>query len=194
MRNGSGARQEQAKAPEWLTLGQAARFLGVAQSTIRKWSDASRVHAFYTPGGHRRFRRADLDAFLDRSRQGARARPGPHVLILDGDPNLRGDIRAGLEREGFSVQEAGSSEEGLAALDEQSPDLILLDVRMPEVDGRQLLSRVQERHGIGSIPVLMFSGGVDQDVSGDAGTRAERAHEPFDPLQLIESAKQMLAT
>src|SRR5919197_145167 len=45
--------------PDWLTLGQAAKYLGVAQSTIRKWSDQDRVLAFYTPGGHRRYRRAD---------------------------------------------------------------------------------------------------------------------------------------
>jgi len=53
--------------PEWLTLGQAAKFLGVAQSTIRKWSDQGRVPAFYTPGGHRRYRRRDLELFVDRS-------------------------------------------------------------------------------------------------------------------------------
>ena len=56
--------------PVWLTLGQAAKYLGVAQSTIRKWSDGGRVPAFYTPGGHRRYRRADLDAFLERSGPG----------------------------------------------------------------------------------------------------------------------------
>src|SRR4029078_5671523 len=49
--------------PEWLTLGQAARFLRVAQHTIRKWSGQGRVPAFYTPGGHRRFRRGDLESF-----------------------------------------------------------------------------------------------------------------------------------
>ena len=53
--------------PEWLTLGQAARFLGVAESTMRKWSDDARLPAFYTPGGHRRFRRVDLVAFVERS-------------------------------------------------------------------------------------------------------------------------------
>jgi excisionase family DNA binding protein len=53
---------------DWLTLGQAARYLGVAQSTIRKWSDEGKVSAFYTPGGHRRFRRADLEEFIARSR------------------------------------------------------------------------------------------------------------------------------
>jgi excisionase family DNA binding protein len=52
---------------DWLTLGEAARFLGVAQSTIRKWSDDGRVPAFYTPGGHRRFRRAELEAFIAQS-------------------------------------------------------------------------------------------------------------------------------
>ena len=51
--------------PDWLTLGQAAKYLGVAQSTIRKWSDQGRVPAFYTPGGHRRYRRTDLETFLD---------------------------------------------------------------------------------------------------------------------------------
>ena len=60
---------------DWLTLGQAARFLGVAQSTIRKWSDDGKVPAFYTPGGHRRFRRADLEAFIAQS--GPTPRPVP---------------------------------------------------------------------------------------------------------------------
>ena len=62
--------------PDWLTLGQAARYLGVAQSTIRKWSDQGRVPAFYTPGGHRRYRRRDLETFLDRSGPGGLARLG----------------------------------------------------------------------------------------------------------------------
>src|SRR5438105_12004316 len=67
---------------EWLTLGQAARYLGVAQSTIRKWSDGGRVPAFYTPGGHRRYRRGDLDAFLERSRSPRRYRSEEHTSEL----------------------------------------------------------------------------------------------------------------
>lgn len=191
-RHGIGARQAPEDAPEWLTLGQAARYLGVAQSTIRKWSDSSRLRAFYTPGGHRRFRRPDLEAFLERSGPSQKPRPGPHVLIVDTDEALRGAVRAGLELEGYSVREAGSSEEGLAALDEQPPDLILLDVMVPEVEGGKMVRRVQERHGVGAIPVLMFNGGTAQV---GAEPRAEDAPgKPLDPQQLIESAKQMLAT
>ena len=180
--------------PEWLTLGQAARFLGVAQSTIRKWSDQGRLPAFYTPGGHRRYRRGDLDAFLERSGPGGRPKEGPLVLIVDDDAGLRGFVRASLELEGYSVREAGSAEEGLSVIDAQPPDLILLDVMMPHVDGWEMLRRLQERHGVGSIPVLMFSGKVGADEADEAAARGAQGFigKPFDPQQLIESAKQML--
>src|SRR5438309_10845540 len=105
--------------PDWLTLGQAAKFLGVAQSTIRKWSDRGRVPTFYTPGGHRRYRRRDLDIFLERSRPVSR---GPLVLIVDDDERIRQYVRANLELEGYAVREAGTGEEGLEAVGEQVPD------------------------------------------------------------------------
>src|SRR5437879_12371698 len=81
----STGRNSVSMEPDWLTLGQAAKYLGVAQSTIRKWSDLGRVPAFYTPGGHRRYKRGDLDAFLARSGPGKPAR-GPLVLLVDDDP------------------------------------------------------------------------------------------------------------
>src|SRR5215218_864425 len=84
---------------DWLTLGQAAKYLGVAQSTIRKWSDGGRLLAFYTPGGHRRYRRSDLDTFLAQSGgAGApRAREGRRlILIVDDDDRLREFVRVNL--------------------------------------------------------------------------------------------------
>src|ERR1051325_6176806 len=112
--------------PDWLTLGQAAKYLGVAQSTIRKWSDQGRVPAFYTPGGHRRYRRSDLDRFLESSGPGAREHVGPSVLGVDDDERMREYMRANLELEGYAVLEAGNADEGFAALEsEQPPQLIL---------------------------------------------------------------------
>jgi excisionase family DNA binding protein len=177
--------------PDWLTLGQAAKFLGVAQSTIRKWSDQGRVPAFYTPGGHRRYRRGDLEAFLARSGPGARS-GGPLVLVVDDDARLREFMRVNLEMEGYTVREASSADEALEALEDQAPALVLLDVVMPGVDGWQMLQRMQERHG--SIPVIMFSGKVDDQTAADAESRGARAFlgKPFDPQQLIERAKQLV--
>jgi excisionase family DNA binding protein len=178
---------------EWLTLGQAAEYLGVAQSTVRKWSDSGRLPAFYTPGGHRRFRRSDLDAFLSNSR-GTPLRGGPVILIVDDDARLREFVRVNLEMDGYSVREAASAAEGLAALEEEPPDLILLDVMMPEVDGWEMLRRVRERHGVDSIPVIMFSGKADERTAETAEERGAQAFigKPFDPQQLIQSTKQLL--
>jgi excisionase family DNA binding protein len=187
-------RRPPASDPDWLTLGQAAKYLGVAQSTIRKWSDQGRVPAFYTPGGHRRYQRRDLETFLDRSGPGGSTRSGPLVLIVDDDERVREYVRVNLQMEGYAVREAANAEEGLAVLEEVSPDLVLLDVMMPEVDGWEMLRRVQERHGVGAIPVVMFSGKVDENAATEATARGAQGFlgKPFDPQQLIEHAKQLL--
>jgi excisionase family DNA binding protein len=179
---------------DWLTLGQAARYLGVAQSTIRKWSDSGRVRAFKTPGRHRRYRRDDLDAFLQRS--APETRSGPIVLIVDDDERLREYVRVNLEMEGYTVHEAGSAEEGMKVLDELRPDLVLLDVMMPEVDGWEMLQLMHERHGVGAVPVVMFSGKVDEAAADQAAERGAQGFigKPFDPQELITQTKQLLPT
>ena len=178
---------------EWLTLGQAARFLGVAQSTIRKWSDQGRVPAFYTPGGHRRYRRADLETFLERSGPAGQAKSGPLVLLVDDDPQVRELVRINLEFEGYTVREAADAEEGLEAIAEAKPDLVLLDVMMPHVDGWEMLRRMQENFGVGAIPVVMFSGKVDERAEEQAASRGAQGFigKPFDLQQLVERTKQL---
>jgi CheY-like chemotaxis protein len=102
-------------------------------------------------------------------------------------------VRVNLEMEGYTVREAGSAEQGLAALEEVSPDLVLLDVMMPEVDGWEMLRRVHDRHGVGAIPVVMFSGKVDEGAE-EATARGAQGFlgKPFDPQQLIDHAKQLV--
>jgi excisionase family DNA binding protein len=200
MGEGGGRARRQppgSNATDWLTLGQAARYLGVAQSTIRKWSDQGRLPAFYTPGGHRRYRLRDLDAFVAGSAGGASAsgtRPAPLVLIVDDDPRIREFVRVNLEMDGFAVREAGNAEEGLAALEAEPPDLILLDVMMPQVDGWEMLQRVRERHGVDSIQVIMFSGQVEENGTDQAEASGAQAFlgKPFNPQDLVTRAKDLL--
>lgn len=52
----------------WLTLGQACRVLGVDESTLRRWADGGHVHAFRTPGGHRRFAESDVQELIEGRR------------------------------------------------------------------------------------------------------------------------------
>lgn len=163
---GDGGRRD----PDWLTLGQAARFLGVAQSTLRKWSDHGRVPAFYTPGGHRRYRRGDLETFIVRSGS-TRQQPSPTVLLVAADERLRELVRSELERTGYDVRPAAGADEGLAAIGERAPALVLLDETMPHAEGWELLRRLQERHGAGAVRVLMFGGeaGEGIDLAGLVG-------------------------
>ena len=176
---------------DWLTLGQAAQFLGVAQSTLRKWSDEGRVPAFYTPGGHRRFRRRELEAFVARSGPGQRT-SGPLVLVVDDDAALRDLIRVNLEAAGYSVRQAENVAAALAAIDDHAPQLVLLDVVMPGADGWELLRRLEERHG--SIPVIMYSGLVDETLADTAAERGASGFvgKPFDPEELVGRARQLV--
>jgi excisionase family DNA binding protein len=182
---------------EWLTLGQAAAFLGAAQSTVRKWADGERLPTFYTPGGHRRFRRSDLEAFLAEPRatqRPARAPGGAKVLVVDDDAGLREFVRASLEPEGISVREAASASEGLAALEEEPPDVVLLDGMMPSMDGWEMLRRVHERHGVDAIQVIMYSGKLEEAATAEERGAQAFIGKPFDPGKLLDATRQLLGS
>jgi excisionase family DNA binding protein len=193
-RDSAGSRELAEGGREWLTLGQAAAFLGAAQSTVRKWADSGRLPAFYTPGGHRRFLREDLEAFLAGPRGGGNRQGSGagSVLVVDDDTRLRRYLRTHLETEGFEVREARSAEEGLSALEEEPPDLILLDVRMPRMDGWEMLRRMQEEHGIEAVPVIMYSGDLEEPA--EAEERGARAFvgKPLEPRRLLDAVRQLL--
>ena len=65
---------------------------------------------------------------------------------------------------------------------------------MPQVDGWEMLRRIQEHTGVGAIPVIMFSGKVDEESAAEAASRGVQGFigKPFDPRSLIESTKQQL--
>jgi DNA-binding response OmpR family regulator len=98
--------------------------------------------------------------------------------------------------EGYVGHEAASADQGLRVLDELRPDLVLLDVMMPKVDGWQMLQLMHERHGVGAFPVVMFSGKVDARSAGDAAERGAQGFigKPFDPQELVAQTKQLLPT
>jgi diguanylate cyclase (GGDEF)-like protein len=85
------------------------------------------------------------------------SRTKPLVLIVDDDDTMRLLMREALEQSGFSVEEAESGSEALAIFDRARPDIVLLDVMMPEMDGFATCSRLRERSGGEHVPVLMVT-------------------------------------
>jgi twitching motility two-component system response regulator PilH len=92
------------------------------------------------------------------------------VLVVDDDPGVRYLVRRVLEDRGMEVDEAESGEEALERLKETKPDLVLLDVMMPGMNGWEVLRRIKGDENLKSIPVAMLSA-VDPSV--DDMMRAE---------------------
>jgi DNA-binding response OmpR family regulator len=77
-----------------------------------------------------------------------------HILVVDDDPDIRGLLRALLERAGYEVSDAPDGRAGLRELYAGSPDLVILDVAMPGLDGWATLERIRE---VTDVPVLMLT-------------------------------------
>jgi DNA-binding response OmpR family regulator len=76
------------------------------------------------------------------------------LLVIDDDADIRGLLRELLERAGYEVAEGANGRDGLRALYATSPDLVLLDVSMPELDGWQTLERIRD---VSDVPVVMLT-------------------------------------
>ena len=116
------------------------------------------------------------------------------ILVAEDEPGIALALEDDLTREGYEVETTGDGEVASRRAREESFDLILLDVMLPRLDGWEMLRRVQERHGVGAIPVLMFSGKVEEGPADVSRSPEAFIGKPFDAGELIESAKQMLPT
>src|SRR5262245_7556496 len=83
----------------------------------------------------------------------------PRVLVVDDDGDIRGLVRTLLERTGAEVKEARSGREGLREFHSWRPDLVVLDISMPELDGWNVLDRIRD---MSDVPVLMLTARGDE--------------------------------
>ena len=114
------------------------------------------------------------------------------LLIVDDEIDLLAELKPFLERSGFVVHTAQDGEQGLAAVAELRPDLIILDVLMPRLNGREVLRRLRQANDW--TPVILLT---------QIGTPAERAmslqegaddylNKPFDPIELVARVQAIL--
>jgi len=85
------------------------------------------------------------------------------VLVIDDDMPLRGMLAAALRQHGFQVLLAGDGEEGQRALKIHDPNVILLDLAMPKVNGWDFLQRLQETGHLGRVPIIVLSAHLHVD-------------------------------
>ncbi len=117
------------------------------------------------------------------------------ILIVEDDTFLRNLISQKLQKENFQVVEAIDGEEGFKKIKEEKPDLVLLDLILPEMDGFEVLRKMKEDPLLSSIPVIILSNlGQREDVERGMNLGAVdyliKAH--FTPGEIIEKIKNVL--
>lgn len=121
----------------------------------------------------------------------SRAEAGAVVLVVDDEDEIRRVVRIILEREGYEVIEAGDGLKGLRALFERSPDLVILDVMMPELDGWATLQRIRD---VSDVPILMLTArGFETERSRGLRDGADDyVIKPFSPVELTARVAAVL--
>lgn len=116
------------------------------------------------------------------------------ILIIEDEEDIRELVRYNLERENFSVSEAGSGEAGLKAVAHKKPDLILLDLMLPGKDGLQICRELKKNDAACDIPVVMMTArGEESDIVAGLELGAEDyIVKPFSPKVLVARVKAVL--
>lgn len=109
------------------------------------------------------------------------------VLLVDDEPGLREAVQAYLEDSGFTVRTAGNASEGWELLQQSTPDVLISDIMMPQVDGYQFLQQVREDVRFKGLPVVFLTArGMTSDrIQGYQAGCDAYLPKPFDPEELV---------
>jgi DNA-binding response OmpR family regulator len=119
----------------------------------------------------------------------------PVVLVADDDPDILTLVSLRLKRAGFGVVTAADGEEALQAVREHRPQLAIVDVRMPKMDGLELIRRIRDDDESSDIAVIALSARV-RDANLAEGFEAgadEYVTKPFSPKQLVDLVRAKLS-
>ena len=113
------------------------------------------------------------------------------ILLVDDDPSIRDVVRFALEKDGYGVIEAGNGVEALSAFAAKNPDLIILDIMMPEMDGTEVCRRIRQDS---RVPIVFLSSRDDEidrvlglELGGD-----DYVTKPFSPRELLARVRAVL--
>jgi two-component system alkaline phosphatase synthesis response regulator PhoP len=116
------------------------------------------------------------------------------IVVIEDEPDIREVLRYNLDREGFTVISAGDGEEGLDAVRRGKPDLVLLDLLLPKLDGLEVCRRLRSDESTRDIPIIMVTAkGEEADIVVGLGVGADDyATKPFSPRELIARVRAVL--
>ena len=117
------------------------------------------------------------------------------VLVADDDPDMLDLVTFRLDRAGFEVLQARDGQEALEAALERTPDLCVLDVMMPRLDGYEVTRRLREESATRSVPIILLTARVQEaDLQrGFESGATDYVKKPFSPKELRARVEALLA-
>ena len=117
----------------------------------------------------------------------------PRILVIDDDAGIRESVRRTLEYQGYQFVGAATGPEGLALIERDPPDLVFLDIKMPGMDGLEVLERIKTANP--AVPVVMVSGHGTTQTGFEARDRGASGfiEKPFSEAVLIERVQKELS-
>jgi twitching motility two-component system response regulator PilG len=121
--------------------------------------------------------------------------PRPRVLVVDDSATVRRLVSLALDRLGCQVVTASGGLEALGAMSHTAPDLVLLDVGLPNLDGHQICRAIKRNEKTRGVPVIMLTGrdGLMDRLRGKMAGAAEYLTKPFDPKALTAVVSRYIA-
>ena len=118
----------------------------------------------------------------------------PVVLAADDDDDILELVAFRLERSGYTVLRARDGEEALRLAEEQTPDIAVLDVGMPKLDGLELTRLLREREATSTIPIILLTAWVQEsDIErGFEAGATDYMRKPFSPMELAARVQAAL--
>ncbi len=125
---------------------------------------------------------------------GQEKQPQLKVLVVDDEDNIIELIRLGLRYEGFQVEVASDGEQGITVAQRENPDLIILDVMMPGIDGLEVCRRLRDNPTTRDVPILMLTAKdeVGDRIMGLKTGADDYVTKPFDFYELLERIRAIL--
>ena len=120
--------------------------------------------------------------------------PDASVLIVDDDPVVRRMLQLSFESEGFNVLTASDGIEGLETIRSDRPDVVVLDIMMPKLDGMKVMRELNSDDELRGTPVILLSAkatSLDIELGLKAGA-ADYVTKPCDPIDLVDRVRSLL--
>jgi DNA-binding response OmpR family regulator len=113
----------------------------------------------------------------------------PRILLVDDDPAILRLLEVNFRMEGFAVDVAGHGEEALAAASNATPDVVVLDLMMPGMDGHEIFERLRAMPETATVPVIFLTARGKDDAL--EGADAVYMQKPFDTIELVHAARSL---